>query len=161
VFGVCGWKNNGKTTLTARLVTEFVNRGLRVSTVKHAHHLVDVDRPGTDSFKHREAGAQEVLLAGGQRYAVMHEYRDHEPLEADQLVDRLSPCDLVLVEGFKYAAHPKVEVHRSDAAHDLIARTDSQVVAVASDSAIDTLGRPRFALDDIPSIADFIWEYVP
>lgn len=160
VFGICGWKNNGKTTMTTRLVTEFVSRGLQVSTIKHAHHRVDVDHPGTDSYKHREAGAREVLLAGGQRYAVMHEYRGNEPLEVDQLIDRLSPCDLVLVEGFKFATHPKLEVHRGEAARDLIAHTDPHVVVLASDSEIDSLGRPRFALDDVEGIADFIWEYV-
>jgi molybdopterin-guanine dinucleotide biosynthesis protein MobB len=146
--------------MTTRLVTEFVSRGLQVSTIKHAHHLVDVDHPGTDSYKHREAGAREVLLAGGQRYAVMHEYRGSEPLEVDQLIDRLSPCDLILVEGFKFAVHPKLEVHRSEAARDLIARTDPNVVVLASDSELEALGRPLYALDDIAGIADFIWEYV-
>jgi molybdopterin-guanine dinucleotide biosynthesis protein B len=121
---------------------------------------VDVDHPGTDSYKHREAGAREVLLAGGQRYAVMHEYRGNAPLEVDQLIERLSPCDLILVEGFKFATHPKLEVHRTEAARDLIAHTDPHVVVLASDSEIDSLGRPRFALDDVEGIADFIWEYV-
>lgn len=160
VFGICGWKNNGKTTLTTRLIEVFVARGLEVSTVKHAHHRVDVDAPGTDSYRHRESGAREVILAGGQRYAVMHEYREREPLEVDALIDRLSPCDLVLVEGFKYGSHPKLEVSRSEAARELIAVSDPNVVALASDGAIDPVGLPLFSIDDVEGIADFIWEYV-
>ena len=111
VFGVTGWKNAGKTTLTERLVAEFVRRGWRVSTIKHAHHAVDIDRPGTDSFRHRAAGATEVALIGGQRYAIMRE--EAEPPLADVLA-RLAPADLVLIEGYKRERHPKIEVRAGD-----------------------------------------------
>ena len=107
VFGITGWKNAGKTTLTERLVAEFVRRGWRIATIKHAHHAVDIDQPGTDSWRHRAAGASEVALVGGQRYAIMREQA--EPTLAEVL-PRLAPADLVLIEGFKGDPHPKIEV---------------------------------------------------
>ena len=155
VFGVTGWKNAGKTGLMERLVTEFTARGFTVSTVKHAHHSFDVDQPGRDSFRHRKAGAQEVLLASGQRFALMHELRGAaEPALAD-LLAKLSPVDLVLVEGYKREPHPKIEAFRAEAGHDLIAPGDARIVAVASDVPLD-LDRPVFDLNDTGSIADFV-----
>lgn len=155
LWGVVGWKNSGKTGLVTRLVTEFTARGLRVSTIKHAHHAVDVDQPGTDSFRHRDAGAGEVILASPNRIAVMQELRGAaEPSLAD-LVARLQPADLVLVEGFKRETHPKIETHRAVTDKDLIARDDPTIRAVASDAAL-TLDCPVFNLNDTAAIADFI-----
>ncbi len=155
VYGVTGWKNAGKTGLMERLVAEIAGRGRTVSTVKHAHHSVDVDQPGTDSYRHRAAGASEVLLASGQRIALMQELRGapEPPLEA--LLARLSPVDLVLIEGFKRAGHPKVEAFRAEPGNPLIAMADDTIRAVASDTPLD-LDRPVFELDDTAAIADFI-----
>ena len=142
VFGVVGWKNSGKTTLTERLVAEFTARGLRVSIVKHAHHNVDVDRSGTDSYRHRLAGAEEVMLAGGRRFALMHEYRDQAEFELSDLLVRISPCDLVLVEGFKKTSIPKLEVHRQEREMDLLAQSDGSCLLYTSPSPRDaTLSR--------------------
>lgn len=158
VFGVVGWKNCGKTTLTERLVAEFTGRGLRISTIKHAHHTVDVDHPGTDSYRHRQAGAHEVLLAGGSRLALMQEYRGQPEPPFETLLAMIAPCDLVLVEGFKMAPIDKVEVHRAEAGRPLWAHEDARVKLVASDSPIDSLGRPLFDLNDVVGIADKILE---
>ena len=155
VFGITGWKNTGKTTLTERLVTEFTRRGLTVSTVKHAHHAVDVDQPGTDSFRHRDAGASQVLLASANRWALMNELRGAPEPDLDDLLSRLDPVDIVLVEGFKRAGHPKVETHRKAAGHDLIAPGNPTVRAIATDSPLK-VDRPTFDLNDIAGIADFI-----
>ena len=113
IYGIVGWKNAGKTGLMERLVTEMTSRGLRVSTVKHAHHSFDVDHPGKDSHRHRIAGATEVLLASRNRFALMHELRDAPEPTLSALLERLSPVDLVLIEGYKRDAHPKVEAHRA------------------------------------------------
>ena len=155
VFGVAGWKNTGKTGLTERLVTEITGRGFTVSTIKHAHHLVDVDQPGTDSHRHRTAGAQEVLLASATRYAVMHELRGAPEPPLDALLERLSPVDLVLVEGYKGARHPKIETYRKETAQDLLAGTEPTIRAVASDCPLD-VAVPVFDLDDTVAIADFV-----
>lgn len=155
IFGVVGWKNAGKTGLMERLVTEITGRGFTVSTVKHAHHSFDVDHPGKDSHRHRVAGASEVLLASRNRFALMHEMRGEDELPLSALLEKLSPVDLVLVEGYKRDAHPKVEAHRAETGNPLIAPDDSTVQAVASDSAID-VAIPVFDLDDTGAIADFI-----
>ncbi|MCA0869211.1 molybdopterin-guanine dinucleotide biosynthesis protein B [Seohaeicola saemankumensis] len=155
VYGVTGWKNAGKTGLMERLVAEIAERGLRVSTVKHAHHAVDVDQPGTDSYRHRQAGAAEVLLASANRFAVMHELRGASEPGLQALLARLAPVDLVLVEGFKREAHPKIEAFRQTAGHALIAPDDATIRAVASDVPLE-LDRPVFDLDDTEAIADFI-----
>jgi molybdopterin-guanine dinucleotide biosynthesis protein MobB len=156
LWGVTGWKNSGKTGLMERLVTEFTARGLRVSTVKHAHHSFDVDHAGRDSYRHREAGATEVLLSSRNRWALMHENRDEEEATLEQLLARLSPVDLVLIEGFKRERHPKVEAHRAETGNPLIAPGDETVRAIASDSGVQVEGRPTFDLDDTVAIADFI-----
>jgi len=155
VYGVTGWKNAGKTGLVTRLVAEIAGRGLTVSTLKHAHHSFDVDQPGRDSYRHREAGASEVLVAGAQRYALMGELRGAEEPSFIDLLARLKPVDLVLVEGYKREAHPKIEAFRQVAGHDLIAPGDPSIRAVASDVALE-LDRPVFDLDDTKAIADFI-----
>ena len=155
IYGIVGYKNAGKTGLMERLVTEITGRGISVSTLKHAHHTFDVDHPGKDSYRHRQAGAQQVLLASGTRWALMSELRGAaEPPLAD-LLRLLSPVDLVLVEGYKRDAHPKVEAFRAVTGNQLIAPDDPTVRAVASDTAL-TLDRPVFDLDDTATIADFI-----
>ncbi len=156
VIGVVGWKNNGKTTLVTRLVAHLVGRGLRVSTVKHAHHSVDVDQPGKDSHRHREAGASEVVLATGRRWVLIHELRDEPEPPLEELLAKMAPVDLVIVEGFKRFPHPKIEVHRRERGTPLIAREDPTVIAVASDEPLPGLDRPVFDLDAIPEIADFV-----
>lgn len=155
IYGIVGWKNAGKTGLMERLVAEISGRGIRVSTIKHAHHSFDVDHPGKDSFRHRTAGAQEVLLASAQRVALMQELRGAPEPSLEALLARLSPVDLVLIEGYKRDAHPKVEAHRAVTGNSLIAPEDSTVRAVASDSPL-TLDVPVFDLDDTGAVADFI-----
>ncbi|MEO0946261.1 MAG: molybdopterin-guanine dinucleotide biosynthesis protein B [Pseudomonadota bacterium] len=160
LFGVTGWKNSGKTGLIARLVTEFSARGLTVSTIKHAHHSFDVDQEGRDSYRHREAGAKEVLLSSANRWALMHEARGEEEASLNALLAKLSPVDLVLVEGFKTEPHSKIEAHRGETGQSLIAPNDSSIKALASDSGVKVEGRPTFHLDDTKAIADFIWDSV-
>jgi len=154
LFGVTGWKNAGKTTLTERLVTEFVRRGWTVATVKHAHHAADIDHPGTDSFRHRAAGATEVALVTAGRFAIVRE--QEEPSLAEVLA-RLAPADLVLVEGFKTASHPKIEVRADESRR--MAPADYNIVAIASDRAGED-ALPCFARDDIAGIADFIAAHI-
>lgn len=155
LYGVAGWKNAGKTGLMERLVAEITRRGFTVSTVKHAHHSFDVDHPGKDSFRHREAGAAEVLLASRNRVALMQELRNAPEPPLSELLARLRPVDLVLVEGYKRDAHPKVEAHRAATGNPLIAPEDPTIRAVASDVPL-SLDRPFFDLNDTAAIADFI-----
>ncbi|MDU8928440.1 molybdopterin-guanine dinucleotide biosynthesis protein B [Alisedimentitalea sp. MJ-SS2] len=155
VFGVVGWKNSGKTGLMERLVREFTARGLRVATLKHAHHAFDVDQKGRDSHRHRMAGAAQVMLASSKRWALMSEMGDDPEPSMGELLGKLDPCDLVLVEGYKRESHPKIEAHRAETGQDLIAPGDASVRAVASDAAPE-LDRPVFDLDDTCAIADFI-----
>ena len=153
VFGVTGWKNAGKTTLVEHLVREFVRRGWRVSTIKHAHHDVDIDQPGRDSFRHRAAGAAEVALVGGLRYAIMREQA--EPTLAEVLA-RMAPADLILIEGFKREPHRKIEVRAAGPA-PLLAPDDPSIVAIAADQRpSDGSHLPWFKRSDIAAIADFI-----
>ena len=155
IYGVVGWKNAGKTGLMERLVRDITARGLSVSTVKHAHHSFDVDHPGKDSFRHREAGASQVLLASRNRIALMHELRGADEPSLEALLTQLAPVDLVLVEGYKRDAHPKIEAHRSVTGNPLIAPDDPNIRAGAADTALE-LDRPVFDLDDTRTIADFI-----
>ncbi|MBE0454979.1 molybdopterin-guanine dinucleotide biosynthesis protein B [Roseovarius autotrophicus] len=155
LYGVTGWKNAGKTGLMERLVAEMTARGLRVSTVKHAHHSFDVDQPGRDSYRHRVAGAGEVLLASRHRLALMRELRGQAEPTLAELLAMLAPCDLVLIEGYKRDGHPKMEAFRAETGNALIAPGDPTIRAVASDVALD-LDRPVFDLNDTRAIADFI-----
>ena len=155
LYGVVGWKNAGKTGLMERLVSEITGRGISVSTVKHAHHRFDVDQPGKDSYRHRVAGATEVLLASRNRFALMHELRDEKEPALSELLKKLAPVDLVLIEGYKRDTHPKVEAHRAETGNPLIAPDDPTVRAIASDTPLD-FDRPVFDLDDTRAIADFI-----
>ena len=152
VMGVVGWKNAGKTTLVERLVSEFVRRGLRVATVKHAHHDAEIDQPGRDSWRHRAAGAREVALVTGRRWAIMHEAAAEPAL--DEVLARLAPADLVLIEGYKREPHPKIEVRAGDG--ESIAAGDPSVVAIAADRAPAETELPWFRRDDIGGLADFI-----
>jgi molybdopterin-guanine dinucleotide biosynthesis protein B len=156
VFGIAGWSGSGKTTLVVRLLPELIRRGLTVSTVKHAHHGFDVDQPGKDSWEHRQAGATEVMVSSANRWALMHEHRGAPEATLDELLQRMSPVDLVLVEGFKRHPHPKLEVHRPSLGKPLLCREDPHVVAVASDARLDDLPVPLLDLDAVPAIADFI-----
>ncbi|MFT5867599.1 MAG: molybdopterin-guanine dinucleotide biosynthesis protein B [Gammaproteobacteria bacterium] len=155
VFGVVGWKNAGKTGLMERLVTEITSRGFTVSTVKHAHHTFDVDHEGKDSHRHRVAGAQEVLLASRNRFALMHELRNEDEPTLAELLTKLAPVDLVLIEGYKRDAHPKIEAFRAETKNPLIATDDPTIRAVASDTPME-LDRPVFDLNDTTCVADFI-----
>lgn len=155
VFGVVGWKNTGKTGLVERLVHEISGRDIRVSTIKHAHHVFDVDQPGRDSYRHREAGAVEVMLASRKRWALMHELRDKAEWELEDLLTKMSPVDLVIVEGFKLARHAKLEAYRSVVNKPLISASDESILAVASDVPIET-NLPVLDLDDTVKIADFV-----
>lgn len=155
IYGIVGYKNAGKTGLMERLVTEISARGFTVSTLKHAHHVFDVDQPGKDSHRHRTAGAHQVLLSSRKRWALMTELRGHDEPPLADLLARLDPVDLVLVEGYKRDTHPKVEAYRSETGNPILAHSDPTVRAMASDTAID-LDRPVFDLNDTKAIADFI-----
>ncbi len=157
-FGVVGWSGSGKTTLVVRLLPELIGRGLRVSTMKHTHHNVDVDRPGKDSYEHRRAGAGEVLVASSARWALLHEIRDNPEPDMDELIGRMAPCDLVLIEGFKRHRHPKGEVYRAANGKALLCREDPTVLAVASDGPLPDAPVPVLDLNDVSAVADFIVE---
>ncbi len=157
VFGLVGWSGSGKTTLMVRLLPELTGRGVAVSTMKHAHHDFDVDKPGKDSYEHRAAGATEVMVSSSRRWALMHENRDGREPTTDELIRRMSPVDLLLIEGFKHHDHDKLLIHR--AANERpppLEAEDPSVVAIASDTAIESAGLPVFDLDDVAAIADFI-----
>jgi len=155
IFGFAGWSGSGKTTLIEKLIPRFVGAGLRVSLIKHAHHTFDVDQPGKDSYRHRHAGAAEVLVTSSRRWVLMHELRGaHEPPFEEQ-IRRLSPCDLLLVEGFKHAPIPKLEVWRAEPGEALLHPNDTHIVAVASDAKIETR-LPLLDLNDDAGIARFI-----
>jgi len=160
IFGFAGWSGSGKTTLVEQLIPRLVARGLRVSTIKHAHHDFDVDVPGKDSYRHRHAGCQEVLISSTRRWALMHELRGVVELTLTGALERLSPCDLVLVEGYKQAVLPKLEIYRAALGKPLLHPNDSNIVAVATDSPGTAAGRslPVFALDAYDVLATFVEE---
>jgi molybdopterin-guanine dinucleotide biosynthesis protein B len=155
VFGFAAYTGSGKTTLIENLLPLFVGQGVRVSVIKHAHHAFDVDQPGKDSYRHRHAGATEVLVSSRVRWALMHELRQEAEPELPHLLERLSPCDLVLVEGFKHQTIPKIEIHRRAAGTPLLFPDDPDIVALATDASIASR-LPRFALDDFSGITGFI-----
>lgn len=160
VYGVTGWKNAGKTTMMERLVSNMTARGIRVSTVKHAHHNVDVDQPGKDSYRHRQAGAHQVILASRDRWALMHEHRGADETPLAELLEKLAPVDLILVEGYKRDRHPKIEVAVKATDRQLIAHTDDTIRALAIGYDETDLDLPQFGIDDIDRIADFILQEV-
>lgn len=159
VFGFAGYSGSGKTTLIERLIPLFSQRGLRVSLIKHTHHGFDIDRPGKDSYRFREAGAMEVMLAGAQRWALMRELQGETEPALAELLARLSPCDLVLVEGFKSADLPKIEVHRPAARQAMIHTEYPNVVAIASDVALE-VPLPVLDLNDPGAVAGFVLRYL-
>ena len=159
IFGFAGFSGSGKTTLIEQLIPRFVMEGLKVSLIKHAHHDFDIDQPGKDSFRHREAGATEVMVTGGRRWVLMHELRgDREP-ELNEQLKRLAPCDLVLIEGFKSYPIPKLEIHRSETGKPLLFPDDPYVVAIATDKPLETK-LPQFDLNDYDAIAAFILRHI-
>jgi len=156
LFGIAGWSGSGKTTLLAKLIPALVARGITVSTIKHAHHRFDLDTPGKDSHTHRLAGATEVLVGSASRYALIHELRGAPEPTLDELAARLSPVDLVLVEGFKRGRHQKLEVWRAAVGKPPLWPDDPAVVAVASDGPVPGCAIPVLDLDDVEAIAAFV-----
>lgn len=159
IFGLAGWSGSGKTTLMAKLLPALVAKGIRVSTMKHAHHEFDLDKPGKDSWVHRQSGATEVAIVSAKRYAIMHELRGAPEPTIEELLPRLAQVDLLLIEGFKRHAHPKLEIHRPAVGKPLLATDDPDIVAVASDSEIPGLKVPRLDLNDTGAIAGFVLKH--
>ena len=156
IIGLAGWSGSGKTTLITKLIPQLIERGIRVSTLKHAHHGFDLDQPGKDSFFHRAAGATEVIISSARRWAILHELRDEPEWDLRSLVAKMSPVDLVLVEGFKRDAFPKLEIHRAANGKPLIHPEDSHIVAIASDITLPQAKVPVIDLNDINAIADLL-----
>ena len=161
VIGLAGWSGSGKTTLVCKLIPELTGRGHKVSTMKHAHHAFDVDKPGKDSYQHREAGATEVLITSGKRWALMHELRDEAEPEWRDLIGHMSQVDLLIIEGFKRQKQDKIEVFRREVGKPLLATEMEEVVAILSDGPVPEAaeirgGLPVIDLNDIPAIADFV-----
>jgi molybdopterin-guanine dinucleotide biosynthesis protein B len=159
ILGIAGYSGSGKTTLIEKVVPILVGAGLRVSLVKHAHHEFDVDKPGKDSYRHRHAGCSEVLVSSDRRWALMHELRGEPEPTLDEQLRHFSPCDLVLVEGWKHDPIPRIEVHRAGGDRPLLYPGDPHVLAVATDEPLDT-PLPQFHLDDAPAVARFILDFV-
>ncbi len=158
-FGFAGWSGSGKTTLIEKLIPRFAKRGLRVSLVKHAHHTFDVDHPGKDSYRHRQAGTSEILVTSSRRWVLMHELRGAPEPAFEEQLNRFSPCDLLLVEGFKFAPIPKLEVWRAGTGEALLHPNDPHIIALATDAKVDT-ALPVFDLNDDATIAEFVLEYL-
>ncbi len=158
ILGIAGYSGSGKTTLLEKVIPLLKQHGLRISVIKHAHHNFDIDRPGKDSFRHREAGANEVLIVSGHRWALMHELRDEPEPTLEELCARLSPCDLLLVEGYKFSDIPKLEVHRKETGHPLLYPNDPRIIAVVTDSR-EPLPIPSLDIDAPRQVADHILTY--
>lgn len=157
IFGVVGWKNSGKTTLVARLIGELTARGYRVAAAKHAHHSFDIDQPGRDSYRFREAGARQVLLASAVRWATIHELHGAPEPSFEEMLAHVAPCDLLLVEGWKGGPFPKIEVRSGRTlTRAPLTKDDPRIVAIAADIDTDAEGLPLYGLDDVVDIADFI-----
>jgi molybdopterin-guanine dinucleotide biosynthesis protein B len=156
VIGLAGWSGSGKTTVITKVIPVLVARGLKVSTIKHAHHAFDIDRPGKDSWQHREAGACEVVVASSRRWALVHELRGEPEPPLKELLTKLMPADLVINEGFKRHAHPKLEIYRASVGKPLIYPQDDCVVAIASDATLPHAQLPVLMLDDIEGIANVL-----
>jgi molybdopterin-guanine dinucleotide biosynthesis adapter protein len=156
IIGLAGWSGSGKTTLVTKLLPCLIGRGLKVSTLKHAHHGFDLDQPGKDSFMHRAAGATEVIISSTKRFAILHELRDEPEWDLPDLLGKLAPVDLVLVEGYKRDPFPKLEVHRRANGKPLLHPADPQIVAVASDVPLPQVKLPVVDLNDIERIADLL-----
>ena len=159
IIGLAGWSGSGKTTLIKKLLPLLIGRGLRVSTLKHAHHGFDLDQPGKDSFFHRAAGATEVIISSAKRFAILHELRGEEEWDLPALLAKASPVDLVLVEGFKRDPFPKLEIHRPENGKPLLQPEDRHIVAIASNAALPAAKVPVVDLDDIEAIATVLLKY--
>jgi len=159
IIGLAGWSGSGKTTLITKLIPRLIARGVKASTLKHAHHGFDLDQPGKDSFVHRAAGATEVIISSAKRWAILHELRDEPEWDLRALVAKMSPVDLVLVEGFKRDAFPKLEIYRAANSKPLIHPDDPHVVAVASDVPLPQVKIPVIDLDNIEAIADLLLKF--
>jgi molybdopterin-guanine dinucleotide biosynthesis adapter protein len=159
IIGVCGFKNSGKTTLVEKLVKHLSGLGYQISTVKHAHHDFDIDHEGRDSFRHRKAGASEVAVVSQNRFAIMNELRGAEPPSLDEILAKLSPCDLVIVEGYKRDTHDKIEVRNLELDHPVLAGDDTTIIAVAANGDL-TATVPVFNRDDVAALAGFILQHV-
>lgn len=161
LFGVTGWKNSGKTTLLTRLVENLTRHGFAVSTLKHAHHAFDIDHEGRDSWRHRHAGATETAVVSGVRWAIMHELRGNPEPEFTEILEKMEPCDLVLVEGYKLETHPKIEVLSHNTAKDAaLWPQDRSIVALAAEQTPPGCDLPCFCRDDIDAISDFVIGYL-
>ncbi len=158
IFGFAGWSGSGKTTLVKRVIPELIERGLKISTIKHTHHNFDIDKPGKDSFEHRTAGAHEVVITGAQRWALLHENRGEPEPNIEQMLEHMSPVDLVLIEGFKTYPHPKMEVYRAEVGKPMLCGDDPSIVAIATTDDLD-VNVPRIDLDDIAGVADFVIQF--
>ena len=160
VLGLTGWSGSGKTTLAEQLIARLTNRGLRVSTLKHAHHAFDLDQPGKDSHRHRQAGAAQVLISSSKRWALMAELRDEQELKFEDALAQLAPCDLVLVEGFKREDFPKLEIHRPCVGKPLLYGDMPGILAIASDKPLDPEPTvPVIDLNDLDAIEAWVLEY--
>ncbi len=159
IIGLAGWSGSGKTTLITKVLPRLIARGQRVSTLKHAHHGFDLDQPGKDSFMHRQAGATEVAISSAKRVAILHELREEPEWNLPDLLARLAPVDLVLVEGFKRDPFPKLEIHRAENGKPLLHPEDPNIVAVASDSPLPAASIPVVDLNDIDAIADLLLKH--
>jgi molybdopterin-guanine dinucleotide biosynthesis adapter protein len=156
IIGLAGWSGSGKTTLLAKVIPSIVARGLKVSTLKHAHHAFDVDQPGKDSHTHRMAGATEVLVSSANRWALVHELRGAAELSLEALLDKLSPVDLVLVEGYKRQPHPKLEIYRASLGKPLMHPDDPAIIGIASDQPLPAAPIPVIDLDDVEQVTEFL-----
>ena len=156
MFGLVGWSGSGKTTLMKKLLPVFIERGLRVSTLKHTHHNVDIDQPGKDSYEHRRAGAYEVMLSSSARWSLTHELRDESEPDVAALAQFMAPVDLLLIEGFKNQKHDKIEIYRAELKQELLCVHDTSIVAVVTDDILPDVSIPVFSLNDVDGIADFI-----
>ncbi len=158
IIGFAGFSGSGKTTLLEKVIPLLTAQNLRIAVIKHAHHKFDIDKPGKDSFRHREAGAGEVLVVSGFRWALMHELANETEPSLEELVSRLSPCDLVIVEGYKYSEIPKFEVHRSVTGHPYLYTKDNNIIALVTDTQSDT-PLPQLDINTPQQVADFIFKY--
>lgn len=158
IFGFAGWSGSGKTTLVKAVIPALIDRGLRVSTIKHTHHNFDIDKPGKDSYEHRVAGAHEVVITGAKRWALLHENRGEQEPDIDFLLGRMAPVDLVLIEGFKSYPHPKLEVYRPEVGKPILCADDPSIVAIATNADIKT-DIPQLPIDDVETISDFVMSF--
>lgn len=158
ILGFAGYSGSGKTTLLEKIIPLLTAQGLRIAVIKHAHHAFDIDQPGKDTYRHRQAGAGEVMIVSAQRWALMHELHDETEPGLEDICARFSPCDLILAEGYKHAAIPKLEVHRSETGHERLYPSDPRIIAVVTDNQ-DPLPLPRLNIDAPDEVAAFILDY--